>query len=326
MYHQSLFRSLVVALSLAGLAGYAITGGYFASELVVEIAILAILAISLDIVAGFGGMHSLFHGALMGVAAYGFGAATTKWGLNPMLAAAFALVLPTLFGASVGFIASRTAGIFFIMTTLAFGQLAYNVIYHTRALGGDDGMGGLPRLSLSAIGINLEQPVPFALVALTLVLVVYGVAALAMRSAFGRMLSGVHSNEARLSALGVNTRVIKTLAFALSSGLAGVAGVLAAQHTRFISPELLAWTMSGEVLIVVILGGLGTLAGPLVGAICFVLVKHQVTHFTTHWPAIIGLVLIATVLAGGRGLFGEIEARLVRRAVPAQDEKASEHA
>lgn len=323
MYHQSLFRSLTVALSLAGLAAYAIAGGYFASELVVEIAILAILAISLDIVAGFGGMHSLFHGALAGVAAYGFGAASTKWGVTPALAAGFALVLPTLFGAAVGFIASRTTGIFFIMTTLAFGQLAYNVIYHARALGGDDGMGGLPRLSLSAFGINLEQPVAFALFALALVLAVYGVAALAMRSSFGRMLSGVHSNEARLSALGVNTRIIKTLAFALSSGLAGVAGVLAAQHTRFISPEMLAWTMSGEVLIVVILGGLGTLAGPLVGAILFVLVKHQVTHFTSHWPAIIGLVLIATVLAGGRGVFGGIEARLARK--PSPDAKAEAH-
>jgi branched-chain amino acid transport system permease protein len=324
MYRQTLFRTGMTTLCLAGLAIYAAVGGYFASEIVLEIAILAIMAISLDIVAGFGGMHSLFQAALMGVAAYGYGAATVLFDVTPALAVPAALLLATAFGAAVGFVTARTSGIFFIMATLAFGQLAYNLIYHTRGLGGDDGLSGIPRLDLTMIGIKLDKALPFSVFALLLVLAVYAIAAGVMRSGFGRMLVGVHSNQARLAALGVNVRGIKTGAFAISSALAGVAGILAAQHTQFVSPELLAWTSSGEVLIVVILGGLATLAGPLVGAICFVLVKHEVSKFTSHWPMIVGIVLIAAVLAGGRGILGEIERRLAARQRPRRVEALKE--
>ena len=318
MYYQTTFRSLAVLTCLLSLAAYAGLGGYFARDLVVEIAILAIVAVSLDVVAGFGGMNSLCHGALMGTSAYCYSALTAISGVSPGLSVIFALGLTVIVGLSIGFITARTTGIFLIMATLAFGQLAYTVVFRADSLGGDDGLSGVPRLDLQGLGIDLGDSLQFALFALFLLAFVYAAAAIAMRSSFGRMLAGVHSNETRLTALGVNVREIKTVAFGFSALLAGFAGIVAAQHTQFVSPELLFWTVSGEILIVVILGGLGTLAGPVVGAALFVLVKHGVGKFTSHWPMIVGMVLIATVLAGGEGLFGAIESRLSPRQIRKQ--------
>ncbi|MBK0328147.1 branched-chain amino acid ABC transporter permease [Rhodobacteraceae bacterium F11138] len=128
-----------------------------------------------------------------------------------------------------------------------------------------------------------------------------------MRSAFGRTLCGIHANEQRMRAIGVNTILHRTRAMGFSGLLVGVAGILAAQRTQYISPELLFWTVSGEALVVVILGGIGTLIGPLIGAIAFVLLKHEVSAYTNHCHMVVGLVLIFAVLAGGRGIFGQIE-------------------
>ena len=307
MFHQSLGRSLTLLAVVVGLSLYAILGGFFAREIVIEIAILAILAISLDLVAGFGGMVSLFHGAIMGVSAYGYGVLTANYGLPPAPAALAGIGLAVLFGGVVAAITSNTTGIFFIMATLAFGQLAYTLIFRSRWLGGDDGMGGIPRFDLGWTGIDTGDSMQFALFAVALIAICYIAAALLLRSGFGRTLCGIHSNPGRMRALGVATWRIKTGAFAISSLLAGVAGVVAAQHTQYISPELLVWTYSGEVLIVVILGGLGTLIGPVVGAVVFVLLKHELSNYTDYWHMVVGLVLIATVLAGGRGLFGQVE-------------------
>lgn len=314
MFTQTSPRSATLLVALAGLSAYATFGGYFAREIVVEIAILAILAISLDIVAGFGGMVSLCHGAIMGVAAYAYAIVSVKFGIHPIPASVAAVGAAAVFGTVVGWITSRTSGIYFIMATLAFGQMAYTLIFKSRWLGGDDGMGGMSRFDLSWLGISLGKSLPFALFAVIGIGVTYLAAAWVMRSAFGRTLVGIHCNEPRMRAIGVNTVVHRARAMGFSGLLAGLAGVLAAQHTQYISPELLFWTVSGEVLIVVILGGLGTLIGPLVGAIAFVLLKHELSAYTDHWHMFVGLVLIAAVLAGGRGLYGQFEHWLKTRA------------
>lgn len=307
MFAQTFPRTLTLLIALGGLALYAILGGYFAREIVVEIAILAILAISLDIVAGYGGMVSLCHGAIMGVSAYSYGILTVKLGYSPLPSAVAAVGAAAIFGTIVGWITARTSGIYFIMATLAFGQMAYTLIFKSRWLGGDDGMGGLPRFDLDWMGIAMNKSLPFALCAILGIAIVYIAAAWVMRSAFGRTLCGIHSNEPRMRAIGVDTVLHRARAMGFSGLLAGIAGVLAAQHTQFISPDLLFWTVSGEALIVVILGGLGTLIGPLIGAMAFVLMKHEISAYTDHWHILVGLVLIAAVLAGGRGLFGQFE-------------------
>lgn len=307
MFHQTRMRSIVFLVTFSGLILYSLSGGYFAREIVIEIAILAILAVSLDVVAGFGRMVSLCHGAIMGVSAYTFGILTVKFGLPAIPSAVAALAAAAVFGTLVGWVTGRTSGIFFIMATLAFGQMAYTLIFRSRWLGGDDGLGGLPRFDLSRIGIDMGSSITFTLFAIALAALVYLAAAWVMRSAFGRTLSGIHENEARMNALGVNTVLHRTRAMGFSALLAGSAGIIAAQHTQYISPELLFWTVSGEVLIVVILGGLGTLIGPLIGAVVFVSLKHQIAALTDYWHIVIGFILIAIVIAGGRGLYGETE-------------------
>lgn len=312
MFRQTPIRTGAGIALIAGLAIHASRGGYFDREIVIEIAILAMLAISLDIVAGFGRMISLCHGAIFGLAAYGYGTAIVKFGLPPSTGLVIGIALAIAFGALVGAICAGTVGIFYIMATLAFGQIAYVLIFESRWLGGDDGMTGVRRMDLSLIGLNMRDSLTFALVCLAVLMLVYIAAAIVLRSSFGRTLSGIHANEARMRAVGINTRMHKTAAFAFSAALAGIAGVLKAQHTMFVSPELLFWTLSGEVLIIVILGGIGTLIGPAIGATLLVLLKHEVSHYTVYWHVVVGAVLILAVLAGGRGLFGEFEYRLAR--------------
>lgn len=313
MFHQTRFKTAMLLTVVAGLGAYMLAGGYFARELVIEVAILAILAISLDLVAGYGGMISLCHGAIFGLGAYAYAIVNVKLGGTPALAFTAAIVIAMVFGLAVGAVTSRTRGIFFIMATLAFGQMAYVLIFDARSLGGDDGMSGLARLDLSFAGIDLQNSIAFAVLCLGCLLVAYAIAALVLRSGFGRTLTGIHENEDRLRALGVSVWFVKAQAFALSAALAGLAGALAAQHTMFVSPELLTWTRSGEVLVVVILGGLGTLVGPVVGAVVMVFLKHLTSSVTVYWHMIIGALLIATVLAGGRGIYGSLEQHLDRR-------------
>lgn len=307
MFKQTLTRTVALTLALLGLVLYATFGGFFAREIVAEVSILAILVISLDIAAGFGGMVSLCHGAILGVSAYSYGILTVKFGFPAFPSALLAIVTSGMFATAVGWITARTTGIYFIMATLAFGQMAYTLIFKSRWLGGDDGMGGLPRFDLDWAGIALNKSLSFAIFAIVLVALTYIAAAWIMRSGFGRILCGIHANEARMQAVGVNSVAHRTTAMGFSGLLAGVAGILAAQHTQYISPDLLFWTVSGEALIVVILGGLGTLVGPVIGAIAFVMIKHKVSDYTDHWHIVVGLVLIGTVLTGGRGLFGQTE-------------------
>jgi len=314
MFRQTPTKTVSIIAVIGALAVYAITGGYFSREIVVEIAILAILAVSLDFVAGYGGMISLCHGAIFGLGAYAFAVSTAILDLPTPVAAAAAVLVSAAFGLVVGAVTSKTAGIFFIMATLAFGQMIYVVIFESRALGGDDGMSGVVRFDLSWIGIDLNDSLQFALICLVLLALSYAFLATVLHANFGRTLIGIHANEDRMRALGLTAWKHKAAAFAISAGVAGIAGALAAQHTQYVSPELLFWTVSGEALVVVILGGLGTLVGPAIGAALLVLLKHEVSAYTDHWHMVIGIVLIATVLVGGRGVYGQIEHLLARRA------------
>ena len=314
MFRQTALKTLTMIGLLAAGVFYAWAGGYYAGELVVQAAVLAILAIGLDLAAGYGGMISLCHGTIFGISAYVFATMTVRLGISPLLAFPAAILAAAVFGLAVGAVTSRTKGIFFIMATLAFGEMVHAYVFASTALGGDDGLTGVKRLDLSAIGINLQDAFQFALFALAALAVAYVSAALVLRSGFGRALVGIRSNEIRMRALGLPVWRYKAAAFGMSGAIAGLAGAIAAQHLMFVSPELLVWTVSGEALVVVILGGLGTLAGPALGAAIFVFLKHEVSRVTDHWHMVVGIVLIATVLSGGRGIFGQIEHYAERRA------------
>ncbi|MGH6923719.1 MAG: branched-chain amino acid ABC transporter permease [Propylenella sp.] len=307
MFHQSRLKTVAIVLLFGGMVAYVAITGFYGRELATEAAALVILAISLDLVAGYAGMISLCHGAMFGIGAYVFALLTAKQGISPAIAFLPAIAGSALFGLIVGAVISRTRGIFFIMATLAFGQMVYVYVFENRAIGGDDGLSGIKRIDLSLFAIDLNNSMHFALFAIVLAALAYAFAAFILRSGFGRTLVGIRSNEARMRALGLPVRRYKAVAFAISGGMAGLAGTIAAQQTMFVSPHMMGWVTSGEVLVVVILGGLGTLVGPALGAVFFIFLEHQLSSFTRHWHMIIGIVLILVVLLGNRGLYGQVE-------------------
>lgn len=313
MFAHTPLRLTTLSLLAVGSLAYAFFAGFFGLEILAEIAILAVLVIALDLVAGFGGMVSLCHGALMGVGAYAFTMVANEAGMTALPAMVIAVALSAVLAFLIGAICARSIGIYFIMATLAFGQMAYSFVFQSPLFGGDDGLSGAPRPDLSAIGIDLTDSRAFAVYAIAMVALSYPVAAATLRSGLGRSLVGLHHNEKRLRALGLTVWRAKATAFAISGALAGLAGCLAAQQTQFISPGLLSWTVSGEALVVVILGGLGTLVGPIVGAVLFVVLKHEISSLTPYWHAVVGLILIAVVMSRSNGVFGFVEARMAAR-------------
>lgn len=298
--------SLAVLLFVAGCI-FAFTADFFGKEILAEIVLFAILAMSLDFLAGFGGMVSLGHAALYGAGAYFYAVLTVHYGWSAPLAMLAAIVLCGAAGWLVGAATARVRGIFFIMATLAFGQMAYVYVFENRALGGDDGMSGIPRLDLSAIGLDLSDPAIFDCFLMVIASVVFIILWWLLKSGFGRALVGLHRNEIRMRALGLPILHHKAAAFAIAAAIAGLAGTLGAQHTMFVSPDYLHWTTSGLVLVIVILGGLESLIGPALGAAVVIMLKHQVSTYTEHWNFFIGAFLIFAVLAGGRGLYGLLQ-------------------
>jgi branched-chain amino acid transport system permease protein len=309
MFRHTTLRYAVLVMLAAAALFQALTAEYFGLEILTEILILAMLVVALDMVAGFGGMVSLCHGALLGLGAYVYALLSTTAGITPLAAMAAAVAITGTAAWVIGAICARSHGIYFIMATLAFGQMAYSYVFEAPIFGGDDGMGGISRLDLSLFGIDLNDSRSFALFCLAALAAVYGAAVLILRSGLGRSLSGVKHNEQRMRALGLNVWRVKADVFGLSGMIAGLAGALAAQHILYVSPGLLNWTVSGEALVVVILGGLGTLVGPLVGATAFVVLKHELSAVTTYWHLVVGVILILVVMSRANGIFGWIEAR-----------------
>lgn len=310
MFYQTKNRTLALAIFVLACITVAFTAEYYGIEILTEILILGMIVIALDLVAGFGGMVSLCHGALAGAGAYIFAIFGAKLALDPLLSMVLAALLTGGISWIIGAVCSKTHGIYFIMATIAFGQMAYSFVFESSYLGGDNGMGGIPRLDLSAIGIDLFDSKQFALLCLGFLILSYLFAWRILTSGLGRSLVGLMHNEERSRALGQNTLRIKAHVFGLSGIILGLAGSLSAQHIMFVSPSLLSWTHSGEALVIVILGGLGTLIGPVIGAATFILLKHEVSNFTDYWHLVVGVVLIIVVMTGAKGIYGEIESRL----------------
>lgn len=323
MFRHTPLRYATLAVLAAGMLAAAMTAEYFGLEILTEIVILAILVLALDMVAGFGGMVSLCHGALMGVGAYAYAVLAAKAGMAPPVAMAAAIAITGGCAWVIGAICARSHGIYFIMATLAFGQMAYSYVFDSALLGGDDGISGVPRPDLSLLGIDLNDSQSFALYCIAALAAAYGVAVIALRSGLGRSLTGIMHNEQRMRAVGLVAWRVKADVFGLSGMIAGLAGALAAQHILFISPGLLSWTVSGEALVVVILGGLGTLVGPLVGAVLFVILKHEISNLTPYWHLVVGVILVAVVMSRANGVFGWLEAQVERRRGRAATPKAA---
>ena len=307
MFYPSPLRAVVAALLFAAGLIAAFQAGYFGKEILIEIALFAMLALSLDVLSGFGGMVSLGHAAFYGIGGYGYALMTIHGGVPPLLAMPLAILPCFLSGWLVGIVTAKVRGVFYIMATLAFGQIAYVFIFQNNALGGSDGIAGVPRVDLSTVGIDLNDPSVFACAVVVVTGLLYLLFHRLLTSSFGRVLVGIHRNENRMRALGLPVRWYKAMASGLASAATGLAGTIAAQQTMFVSPDMMHWTVSGEILIIVILGGLETLVGPIVGATFVVLLKHEIANYTNHWHFFVGVFLIIAILAGGKGLYGSLD-------------------
>ena len=274
---------------------------------------------------GVAGMVSLGHAGFLALGAYATAAATVFWGWPPLAALALSVAVAGAGALGVGLFAVRLGGVFFIMITLAIGQMFYAFFFKARAFGGDNGMAGTPRFDLSPLGLETGDPAVFSVLMVALAGAVYFGLLLLVRSPFGAMLTAIHQNESRLASLGCPVLRYKLAAFGVAGAVAGLAGALMAQHTGFVSPDLAFWTLSGEVLIIVILGGSGSLVGAAGGAAVFVLLRdhlsdgsfwqslHLPEDIATHWQLVMGLFFIAVVLLARDGLYGRL-AWIVNRA------------
>jgi branched-chain amino acid transport system permease protein len=303
-------RTVAIALLAAALFAWWFSG-YAGQDRIGEIAIAAIFAMSLDLLVGYGGMVSLGHALFFGLGAYALAGLTLflKW--PPAVALPFAILLTGVVALIIGRLIIHLGGVFFIMVTLAFGQMGWAWFARDKVFGGIGGLSGLPQLDLSVIDADLANPADFALAALVIATLVYLALARLIESPFGAVVSAVHRNENRARALGCPVQHYKLAVFTIAAMLAALAGTLQVQRTGFVSPDLLVWTNSGEVLIMVIIGGLGSLLGPIVGAALWTLLHHYLSAMTPYWMAIMGAFFIAIVLFAGEGLYGAL-ARLTR--------------
>lgn len=272
-----------------------------------RVMIFGIAALSLDLVLGYGGMVSFGHAAFSGLAAYavailgfhGVDQAFVVWPAALAVAGAASL--------AIGALSLRTGGVYFIMITLAFAQMIYFLFSGLDQYGGEDGLrlAGRSRLPLIDLG---DRRVLYYVVFLALA-GCFVVSRRLVASRFGLILRGVAQNDRRLAALGIPTYRYRLAAFAVSGVMAGIAGVLMAEAQGFVSPADLAWTRSGEILMMVVLGGMGTLVGPVIGAAFYLVLELVLEGWTEHWPAVMGAVLIAVVLFARGGLIGIIGGR-----------------
>jgi branched-chain amino acid transport system permease protein len=291
-----------------------------------RIVIYAIAAMSLNFILGYGGMVSFGHAAFFGTGAYvtgilsfhlfegttvlgvigGTNAALIAWTASVAVAALAALV--------IGALSLRTSGVYFIMITLAFAQMLYFLFVSMERYGGDDGFMMLDGRS-RVPGLDLGDDTAFYYVCLAFLFAFIALFHRFVGSRFGRILQGCRINEARMRALGAATYRYKLAAFVIAGAVAGLAGALQANLTEFVSPDALHWTRSGDLLIIVILGGMGTLFGPVAGAAAFLLLEEflpilfgglGLDLLQQHWRVAFGPMLIAIVLFARRGIYGSI--------------------
>ena len=307
---SALLALLVLALALYPAYGDLLFGerATFFLQKLSTIMILAIFAMSLDLVVGVTGLVSLGHAAFFGLAGYTLALLAPEYE-----AANIWVVLPASLAASalaalvVGALCVRTSGIYFIMVTLAFGQMAYSFINDSAFAGGSDGMYILFKPEV-VVGntqlLDLENKQTFFYVALGAMVAVYLLLRMLIRSPFGRVLVGIHANEHRVRALGYNSAVYKVVSFVIAGTLAGLAGFLAAAQYGFVNPSQLGWHTSGNALMMVILGGVGTIFGPALGAFAFEILHYLFESATEHWLLLMGGMMVAVVLVLPHGLAG----------------------
>ncbi|HEY2818214.1 MAG TPA: branched-chain amino acid ABC transporter permease [Casimicrobiaceae bacterium] len=309
-----------VAAVFGALALFPATGSPFYIELVTKIMILSIFALSLDLLVGYTGLVSFGHAAFFGVGAYALALLAPKaapanlWVTLPVavLAAGVAALV-------VGVFVLRTRGVYFIMVTLAFAQMFYFIFHDTKIGGGSDGryVNFKPSAAIGTlVPFDLDKPTEMYYVVLILLGLTFALLRFILRAPLGRALQGIRANEHRMRALGFHVFAYKLASFTMAGALAGLAGYLSAAQYGFVNPEILSWHQSGNVLLMVILGGAGTALGPIAGAFALVLLEEWFAWLTQRWQLLLGatIVLLVLFMPGGlANLYGHVRRSRVHR-------------
>ena len=284
----------------------------FWNDVAMRIMLLGMAAMGLNLVLGYGGMVSFGHAAFIGIGAYCAGISQFYGITNGWAHVGFSIVICGFAGLLIGYLALRTSGIYFIMITLAFAQMLFFLFVSLETYGGDDGM-SIDRADFGFI--DLYDPLRLYFLIWVCLVIVGLVLMLIVRSRFGVTLRAIKSNESRVEAMGLSPLRFKMVGYVISAIICGIAGTLFASWQEYVSPDIMHWTRSGELMIIIILGGLGTLAGPLFGAIVFLLLEESLPlllgavapAYAENWMIIFGPLLIIVVLFGRGGLTGIIE-------------------
>lgn len=315
-----LLGALALLLALPGLA--ALSGLDYTVGVATRIVIFALAGISLNLIMGYGGMVSFGHAAFFGAGAYvvailsqhaALGEPLMTWPIevsgteSALIAWPAAMLVSGLLALVIGAICLRTGGLYFIMITLAFAQMLFFFFVSLETYGGDDGLSLWARSTAGPL--DLADDVQFYYLALVLMLIVLFLMRRLVASRFGMVLKGVRDNERRMGAIGFPTYRYKLTAFVISGAIAGLAGALIANQTEFVSPSFLDWQRSGEILVMVVLGGMGSLYGPVVGAAAFLLLEEILSQWTVHWMIVLGPLLVLVVLFAKQGLWGLVAGR-----------------
>ena len=282
--------------------------------ILVEALIFGLFAMSLDLLVGYCRLYSFGHAAAYGLGAYCYALILTHMPLSLPAGLLLATLVTTVIAVPIAWICTRSTGVSFAMLTLAFAQLGYAMLFRFRDVtGGSDGLVGIARHP-GPFGIDwFQSKAGYYYLVLGCLLGSYLLCRAIVRSPFGAVLAGIRENEAKTVALGYNTRAYKIATVVLAYGFGGLAGALYAAFAGFASPELFFWLTSGRVLVMVIVGGAGTLIGPILGGVSFVFLEHHLSQVTDLWPLIFGTVFIVFVMYAPQGIWGILTSRFKAR-------------
>ena len=280
----------------------------FYLDLLSRVLILAIAAISLNLIMGYGGMVSLGHAAYLGIGAYCVGIPAYYSEYSGFMQLGYTIFFSALFALVTGALSLRTKGVYFIMITMAFTQMVYFTFVSIEEYGGDDGLVIDLRSEFPGL-LNLENNTTLYYTILGFLFLCLLIVYRLVNARFGKVIVGSKHNEKRMLALGYPTYQYRLVCYVISGVMCGIAGFFLGNFTSFISPEMMDWTRSGELIFMIVMGGTGTLMGPLLGAGVFILLEEWLSNITIYWHFIFGVLLILLVLFGKGGLHGLLTMR-----------------
>ena len=307
---QALPGSIFLAFALIPIVAL-FTGGTYLVSLGSRVMIFTIAAVALDLLVGYGALVSFGHAAFIGLGAYAVGILSAYGITDALVSLPVALAVSALYALLTGVVCLRTSGVYFIMITLAFGQMAFFTASSLAPFGGDDGLTIAARNTLAGFPL-LRDERAFYYVVFFCLLGTYLFCRALIASRFGRVVRGAKENPVRMATIGFDVYRFQLATYVIAGALAGLSGFLLANATEFVSPAYMSWQRSGELIVMVLLGGLGSLDGAIIGAAAYLLTEEWLSGFTEHWKVIFGPALVLVVLFARGGLVG-LARGLVRR-------------